>query len=364
MFDAQIGNGVRRQPLADVANHEEKTGRPSAVAYAMAQFPNPGAASTLVTHVRGAAADAEEAGAVALARETLTDLLELSANAPPLDRGLVLLQLGRIARTLGEIDAAVDLLTAAGDLGRAEGVPELELRESLGKAVVARTRGNYPEARRLFEAALAAAVALKLEDAVGNSHHGLMSVAVASGDYDAALTHGWQALSSARTQASREAEMLGNLAHVCAKAGYQAAALAGFMAALARTHAPRLRLPFLGGVAESAARLCLADRVDAAARAITSEASNGFPFESADAWFAVSRAHRLLGETAAGDAAAKRAAAIAEAHGFYEFVHRLEQLPASPLPLAEPAMGVVKSLESWSGETSELLALSTSPMGS
>src|SRR5574338_1325459 len=111
-LEAQLVTFGRHESTSESAR-AGKTGSPSAVAGALERFPDPGTASALVAEVRGAAADAEESGAVALARETLTDLLELSVHARPLDRGLILLQLGRIARTLGEIDAALDLLTAA-----------------------------------------------------------------------------------------------------------------------------------------------------------------------------------------------------------------------------------------------------------
>jgi tetratricopeptide (TPR) repeat protein len=223
------------------------TGRPAAVAAAFARFPEADAASALVTHVRGVAADAEEAGAIVLAREMLTDLGELAGHAPALDRGLVLIQLARTARTLGDLDSARDLLSAAGELGRASSTPELEVREAAAKAVLARIRGNYPESRVLFEAALASALPLRLTDIIGASHHGLMIVTSEAGDFDDALRHGWQALSAARSHRVREAEMLINLAQLCARAGYDAAALGGFSAALAQASLPRLRLPALAG---------------------------------------------------------------------------------------------------------------------
>jgi hypothetical protein len=119
----KMGGSVR----ARMDRGATKTGRPDAVASALRRFPEPEFASPLVTEVRAAVADAEEAGALLLAREMLTDLASLSSHAPPLDRGLVLLQLGRIARTLGEPDVARDLLDAAGELGRSSGNRELEV---------------------------------------------------------------------------------------------------------------------------------------------------------------------------------------------------------------------------------------------
>jgi tetratricopeptide (TPR) repeat protein len=349
-----IARGSRKAMIpASSANYED-------VALALMHFPQPSHAAALVTHVRGVAADAEEAGAVMLAREMLTDLRELSAHAPPADRGLILIQLGRIARTLGDLDVANDLFSAVGQLGRATGTPELEVREAAAKAVLARTRGNYPAARSLFESALTGARELGLADVEGLAHQGLMIVAAEAGDYDAAMRHGWQALSAARSDGARQAEALGNLAHLCATVGYDSAALGGFAAALVRTSAPRLRLPILAGMATSAARLGDSGRVAETERAVAHEASDAFPFETAGAWLAVARAQRLLGDAAAGDAAAEKAAAIARAHKFHEITLHLEQeRPKPPLPLADAGMGVVRSLEAWSADPASYHALSS-----
>jgi tetratricopeptide (TPR) repeat protein len=347
-----------RERAQDVAR------RPLAIADALSRLSDPMSASALTTEVRGVAADAEEAGAVILAREILADIRQLTSHARPLERGLVLLQLGRIARTLGDLDGALDLLHAAGDLGRAEGVPELLVREAVGEAVVARTRGNYPAARALFERALEGASALGLADVIGLSHHGLMIVTAEAGEFDTALRHGWRALSSARSQRSREAEMVANLAELCVRAGYDAAALGGFAAALARTSAPRIRLPALAGIAEAAARLGDASRVDTAARAIESEASHVFPYETARALLSLARARRILGDHTAADAAAERAAVIARAHGFFEVTHRIEH-DARPKPAALSTAGlrVIKSLEVWSNDPSAESSLSSASTG-
>jgi tetratricopeptide (TPR) repeat protein len=349
---------------ADGPHPEDAASRALAVADALAQFSDPGSASALVAEVRGLAADAEEAGAVILAREILTDIRQVAAHARTLERGLVLLQLGRIARTLGNLDGALDLLRAAGDLGRADGVPELLAREAVGEAVVARTRGNYPAARVLFERALEAGSAIGLADVVGLSHHGLMIVTSEAGEFDAALRHGWRALSAARSQQAREAEMMANLAELCVRAGYDTAALGGFAAALARTSAPRIRLPALAGIAEAAARLGVASRVETAARAIEAEASQVFPYETARAWLSLARARRILGDSRAADAAAERATVIARAHGFFEVTHRIaEEARPKPATLSTAGREVIKSLEVWSSDPSAQASLSSASTG-
>ena len=179
--------------------------RAARVADALARFPEPEDAELLVRHVRAVAADAEEAGAVGLAREILTDLRDLSPHAPPVERGMILMQLSRIARTVGELDSAHDLLQAVSDLGRQTGTRELEIRQAAGAGVLAQTRGNYPAARRLFTAALEGATGMNLGDVLGFAHQGLMIVAAQAGDLNAAIQHGWLAVSAARTQGGREA---------------------------------------------------------------------------------------------------------------------------------------------------------------
>ena len=340
------------------------TDRAIEVADALTHYPDPAYASALITTVKTVAGDAEEAGAVMLAREIMTDLREICGHAPPIDHGMVLIQLGRISRTLGDLEGAADFFKAAGDLGRATATRELEVREAAALAVLARTRGNYPSARQLFEHALEGAQELDLPDVGALAHQGLMIVTAEAGDFDAAIRHGWQAFSAARTEGAREAETLGNLAQLCAKAGYDAAALGAFTAALARTAAPRLRLPILAGIATSAGRLRNTARVADAERAIEAEGTDAFPFETSSAWLAVARARRAIGDKAAGDAAAEKAAVIAHAHKFYEITHRLEHdLPQPQMPLEDAGLIVVRSLEAWSDDPASERSLSTSSTG-
>jgi hypothetical protein len=330
----------------DEGGAEALSARAIDVADALARFPEPEDAELLVRHVRAAAADAEEAGAVALAREMLTDLRDLSEHAPPLERGMILMQLSRIARSVGELDAAHDLLHAVSDLGRATGTRELEIRRAAGAGVLAQTRGNYPAARQFFTAALEGATEMGLGDVLGFAHQGLMIVTAQAGDLNAAIHHGWLAVSAARTEGGREAEALNNLAHLCMEAGYSAAALGGFVTALGLARAPRIRIPVLAGVVGAAGRLKDARWVRLAADAISREASDAFPFETSSAMLAVARAERAIGNAAAGDAAARKAAAIAHAHGFFEIAHYLHQDEhAVPTPLAEAGLRVVQSLE-------------------
>jgi tetratricopeptide (TPR) repeat protein len=353
-YERVVQRPAEAAPRVDaLAARTPRTGEPAAVAKSLATCPSVESAGALATQIRGAAANAEEAGALLLAREMLSDLSELVAHAPPVERGMILIQLGRVARTLGELDTAQDFVRAAGDIGRSTGTPELEAREVAAQAVLARVRGNHPAARSLFQQAAERGEALGLADVAGQGHQGLMIELAEVKDFDNALRHGWQALSAARTQQSREAEMLVNLAQLCADAGYDAAALGAFAAALARTSAPRLRLPTLAGVATAAGRLGDMARLAEAERRIATEASDAFPFETARAWLAVAHARRSVSDEAAADAAARKAAVIAKAHGFHEVVHRVEQeVRPARAALSPTSLDVIRSLETWSDSPS------------
>jgi hypothetical protein len=259
---------------------------------------------------------------------------------------------------------ANDYCQAVGDLGRATNTRELEVRETSALAVLARTRGNHPDARRLFAAAAEAASKLGIDDVQGLAHQGLMIELAEMGDFDAALQHGWHAFSLARTETARAAESLINLAHLASMAGYPSAALGGLSTALGRTNVPRIRLPALAGTASAAGALRDAGRVAAAARAIAAEASDAFPFETSRAYLALSRAWRAVGNVDAADAAAERAAAIGTAHGFHEVTVRVERESTTPpAPLSDAGLQVIRSLESWIEDPSRELSLSNASMG-
>jgi tetratricopeptide (TPR) repeat protein len=205
---------------------------------------------------------------------------------------------------------------------------------------------------------------LNLLDVSGLAHQGLMVEMAEAGDFDTALRHGWQALSAARAQGSREAEALINLAQLCADAGYDAAALGAFAAALARTTAPRIRIPAHAGTAAAAGRLRDRTRLAQAERAMLVEASDAFPFEVSRAWLSIARAKRALGDTSAADAAAEKAAAIARAHGFHEITHHVEQeMLAKRAALSPAGLEIVKSLATWSDHPSDSNALSSVSTG-
>jgi tetratricopeptide (TPR) repeat protein len=260
-----------------------------------------------------------------------------------------LIQQARAVRKLGHLDAAMELYASAGALGRAADEPELEARESLGIGIVARTKGNYPDARRYFSDALERATALELSDVVGMAHHGLLISAASAGDIESALVHGWAAFQRIGPDRERQADILINLAQLSADAGYPESALIGNLAALKRSESPRLRLPALAGAVTAAARLGDSTKLDELARMIDVETQAvTMPYETAQALSALATALCAVGQATAATTHRDRAREIARSFGFSELRYMLEGLDTRPSRTSTPVEPRWLSLESYS----------------
>jgi tetratricopeptide (TPR) repeat protein len=305
----------------------------------LSRFGEPGLSEVLVTEILTLAADVEEAGALDLADTMLVDITLAVPDASSRARGLVLMQRGRIARTLGDLGEANRFYEAAREIGDREGVPELVVRGTLGSAVVARTRGNYPRARELFQEGLAGAERIGDRELVGIAHHGLLTAASAAGDIEGALFHAWRAFEGAYDDARRQHELLLVLGHFAAELGHHDAALRANLVVCDRASAPRLRLPALAGAALAAARLDATSTLER----LTAEVEKydaGTPsalFELGNALTALATAFAETGASTRADQYAARAKAIARKGGFFEIIHRLDQLRSQRTERSVPA---------------------------
>jgi tetratricopeptide (TPR) repeat protein len=300
----------------------------------------------LIAAVRREADAMEEAGVIHLAYATLTLLERGLARDVDDQRGLIVAQRARAARKAGAVDAAADLYAKAARIGRAAGDRALVARSLLGRAVLARRRGDYPSSRALYRSALSEARRAGAPELEGLAHHGLLIAASVGGDFDAALVHGWAAFELMRGYPDREADILGELAAVSSDAGHYAAALHAYLGAAARSISPRVRLPALSGAALCAARL----DDDAGLRRLTDvvDAELGraaLPYERAQALLLLAEAWGAAAERSARDpvlgpegvstsahvrtrATGYRARALeaARTHEFHELVFRAEAL--------------------------------------
>jgi len=336
---------------ADVATPEDDAGALRRLAARVAAAPEIDGA--IVAELSAAALRMESAGALLLAASMLASLERALGDSLPLERGRVVAQWARVERMLGETDVAADLYERVGRLGVRSKLPELRARAVLGLGVLARMRGNYPEARERFQRGLAMAERAGLAELTGLAHQSLMIAAAVARDFDTALSHGWAALAHVAGDPVQEAEVLLNLATLCLDTGEDEAALRGFMSAAERTTKERVRIAARAGAAVAAARLgdraVLAACVSDVERALLGEMA---PYERAQRLLTISDAWRAANDVEAAEAARERGVSIALAHGFAELAHQYgepvtlkETSPAvEPVRLGADARSVVVAL--------------------
>lgn len=312
---------------------------------------------TLVAAVVPLATAMEDAAYFRLAHTILSLLLVLIPEDDALSRGRILFHVARIARQIGENEAALSYFRMTEHLGREHKLPELLGRAWQGLGIMAQLRGDFPEARRLLGAILELEGALK--ESVSVAHHGLMVAAATASDYDDAAVHAWKAYEGADSPL-QQTQMLVSLAQLLLVAGHAKPALRGFAAALARNPLPRLALPALGGAACAAAQALhgvprrslvrtLVCRVHTLVKSLDDGSS--LPYQSASAFVEASEALTAIGENASAERAKELAMQLASAHGFHELTFRLENPPTrnAPTVLAPRAAAVVEAVEALEG---------------
>lgn len=289
--------------------------------------------------VQQAIAEQEQAGAFLLAFSTLAALRV--AVAPVLDargQGLLLAQQGRVARQLGALTTAAELYHAADRSARAARAPDVAARALLGAGSLATVRGNYPEARTLYQRALRAAARAGDAELERAGHHGLLIAAFAANDVDTALAHGWAAVRGfSDKDAEARAEVLANLGEVGRQAGEHRAALGACLSALELTHLSRVRLPALGTAVLAAAQLGEHKLLTFLARDVNrAVARSGQPYENARALMNLAEAYSLVGEPMSATYASA-AGSLAETGRFHEIAARAEQVLSRTDAEAHPA---------------------------
>jgi tetratricopeptide (TPR) repeat protein len=350
---AAMTRGAERERLLAglLAQHDVMTFRDSPI--------SPAAVFSTVTDL---AAEMEDQTCFRTSHSVLSTLLMLLPDGEILLRGRVIARQARLARHLGELVASARYYGEVERLGAEHVAPELTGRAWQGFGLLARLRGDFPEARRRFQGVIDLAGAAA--ESVGHAHHELMVAAAKAGNYDQAAMHAWAAFRGAGS-AAQETEALVNLAQLLLEAGHARAALRGFAAALARRPIMRFELPILGGAACAAASSLpgpaahaivrnFAERLDYLVRSLR----NGevMPFQSASALVEMSEALAVVGEEDRSLRDVERATELANAHGFHELTFRLDNpvLVADPVPLAPATQEIIAAIDELEG--AELVA--------
>ena len=288
-------------------------------------------ADALIEGARAVVARMEEAGALTLAALVLSLVSRAAREAAPVARGRLLAQWALVERRLGELDTASDLYQEAGRIGRRVRSAELQARAQLGLGIVARERGNYPEARARFRRALRGAERAGLAQLTGFAHEGLMIAAAVAEDFDAALRHGWSAFAHAAGAPDREADVLTNLGTLCLDIGENSAALGAFLGAAERTAAPRIAADAWAGAAVASARLGDRRTLERlTGDVVRTTGPDAPPYEAAQHLLTLSDAWEAAGEPQRASTFRARGLAIARPHAFAELVHRYAERPAPP----------------------------------
>jgi tetratricopeptide (TPR) repeat protein len=281
--------------------------------------------------------DMDEAGALHLATTWLTLLERLVPPARVLDFGRVLASRARVAHRLNATDSAKLLYKEVEHLGERCAEPELTARAWIGYAVMARARGNNPEAQRWYHVAALVADDTGCTMQSSLAHQGLMISAAIIGDFDQAMIEGGLAFQSCQNDPRREAAVLTNIAQLLHDTGRHQAALRAFASIVARTTVPRMLLGALGGAATAAAALGARGVVEAAAERVMRLSGTAWPFPYALALIELAEAYAALGDARTSDDHRSRGRALAEAHGFHGLVHRAENPPVVAPPRSDPS---------------------------
>ncbi|HTE47902.1 MAG TPA: hypothetical protein VK636_21855 [Gemmatimonadaceae bacterium] len=317
--------------------------------------------AALCSAAMAVAADAEDAGAFALATLIIDFARILVGLGEFRLQGRLLAQQARIFRKIGEMDSALELYGELDEIAATHGDQELVARAHLGKAAVARVRGNLPRAREEFSAILKTALGSnEIRELHMHAHHGLLIVSASAGDFDAALRHGSLALALARNE-ERRIEMLTNVSAVCFDVGQFRAALHGYLQVLGKTTIERVRIGAIGGAGTAAAHLGDRATVDTLARSATLLlAHHAHEYELADMAREFSEAYSYMGESELASTYREYAMERAQRGGFYEIIHKIESFDLSSnkarpraLRLADDALTVARELAS--GDSEELL---------
>jgi tetratricopeptide (TPR) repeat protein len=278
----------------------------------------------LAERLRLEAEQMERSGCFELAFTTVASVCRLVAHGGSVPRLTATVQLGRIARQLGDLDSAADCYQQVTEVALHERDGPLAAFGFIGLGNLARNRGNRPLERSLFERALTLAHPGGRVEAMASQ--GLMNVAISENRPIDALLHGWRAYDLASDESETRAMILSNLALVSLQADFAEAALRGFLHALSLTDVPRIQLPTISGAIRAAARLREHRRVhqlNAEGEAAAERAR--MPFESARFLLYAGEAWTTVGDIAFARRRYADAIAIAREYGFHEVVLRAEE---------------------------------------
>jgi tetratricopeptide (TPR) repeat protein len=268
----------------------------------------------------------EDAGALELSDAILNAYLLAGVDVSTMECARVEAVRARIAWKGGQLDVAEERYRRVALIARRTGSDELRARAWIGRAIVARLRGNYPASRRYGQHAIMLAERAGLRRLASLAHHALMVAAAVGKEFDAAVEHGWQAYQNGEGDVTLETGALGNIGQLFLDAGHPETAMAAFRGVIARHPSDRIVVPALGGLAVAAARLGLRDLVNSTRHEIRRrEQAGATAYDVATAMLDLTRAYVTLGDDALAEEFRKHAHALAISRGFHEIAHHTRE---------------------------------------
>jgi hypothetical protein len=275
----------------------------------------------------------EDSGALEVADAILVAFAAADHTISTLECGRIEAVRARLAGKGGDLAVSSERYRRVAVAARKEHSDELLVRAWSGEAAVARLRGNYPRCRALGEKAAALAGETGLTRLASWVHQTLMIAAAVRGEFAAAIDHGWQAYTCADGEPSLESAALGNMGQLFLDAGHPETAIAALSAVILCEPLDRVLLPALGGLAVAAARLNRGELLQSVTSDILARAEpliRSAPYDLATVMLDLAVAHTNVGDAPGATEFRRRAALIAEAHGFHEIAIRAERLPEVP----------------------------------
>jgi tetratricopeptide (TPR) repeat protein len=264
----------------------------------------------------------EDAGALELSDAILCAYLAADGGISAIEDGRVEAVRARLAWKRGELDVAEERYRRVAMTARRTGSDELRVRAWIGRAIVARLRGNYPASRRYGQHAITVAERSGLRRLASSAHHTLMVAAAVGHEFESAVEHGWRSFLNADGDVTLESGALCDIGHLFLDSGHPTTAMAAFRAVLARKPSNRIAIPVLGGFAIAAARLDLPEQVLLATDDILARSRAGATaYDMATALLDLTRAYFTLGDDEHAEEFREKAHALAESKGFHEIVH-------------------------------------------
>jgi hypothetical protein len=278
--------------------------------------------STLESRMRVFCEIIEDAGALELSDAILCAYISADAAISAAECGRVEAVRARLAWKRGELDVAEERYRRVSKAARRLHSDELRVRAWIGRAIIARLRGNFPASRRYAQHAIVLAERSGLRRMAATAHQMLMVAAAVGKEFESAIEHGWQAFLNADGDVTLESGALCDIGHLFLDSGHSTTAMAAFRAVLARKPSNRIAIPVLGGFVVAAARLELPELVSMATEDILTRVSTGATaYDAATVLLDLTRAYVIIGDNARAERFREQAHTIAVSKGFHEIVH-------------------------------------------